>query len=225
VWKKHKKSCSPVWEQANRILRKHRQSGDSIGADMYRPGSLESWTTPGIISETSAIGCLGIHLNPGRKTILTFRDQALRMADIEVNVDPSDVARRSLMFERLDDLPILERFLFSCEPLGDLRVARESVQGALLCVGDQLDNLRIRACGFTALDWAAKKGNKYIVEWLCTDPLTKGLVHLGSAVGWACYKGQVDIANTLLKHGADPSVTQLILWGGIPPLFVAARNG
>jgi len=47
----------------------------------------------------------------------------------------------------------------------------------------------------------------------------------GSPVGWACYTGQLEIAKSLVRMGADAAATDAVLWGGLPPLLVAAQNG
>lgn len=64
-----------------------------------------------------------------------------------------------------------------------------------------------------------------MVEWLCTDERTKRLVNEGSPVGWACYTGRIECAKLLVRHGADPSATDAVLWNHLPPLMVAAQNG
>ena len=86
-------------------------------------------------------------------------------------------------------------------------------------------DLRVPSLGLTALEWAAKKGNIDVVEWLCTDERTRFLVNTGSPIGWACYVGRVECAKALLRHGADPTATDAVLWGGVPPLLAAAQNG
>ena len=48
--------------------------------------------------------------------------------------------------------------------------------------------------GFTALDWAARKGRHEIAEFLATDPRTRALVTMGAPVGWACYTNHVELA-------------------------------
>ena len=85
--------------------------------------------------------------------------------------------------------------------------------------------LRVPSFGLTALEWAAKKGNLDVIEWLCTDVRTKALVRTGSPIGWACYTGRVECAKSLLRHGADPTATDAFLWDETPPLLVAFQNG
>lgn len=91
--------------------------------------------------------------------------------------------------------------------------------------GGDICKLKMKVVMFTPLEWAAKKGNADIVEWLCTDDRTKSLIHEGCSVGWACYTGQVDIARKLVAYGADPTKTNRVLFYDCPPLLVAAENG
>jgi Ankyrin repeats (3 copies)/MYND finger len=218
-WKEHKKVCSPVFAEVNRLMRMQTINfGIDMKFELYKPGVLESSTETIVTSETTSIGSMGIIAIPGGKSFLNFNDGAPSMSQL---MKPATI----LEFQTLEDLPILERFLVSCGPLADIRVAQKSLEGALRVVGGNLENLRIRACGFTALEWAAKKGNKDIVEWLCNDPRTRALVRIGSPVGWACYTGQVEIAKILVDHGANPTATHPVLWSQLHPLFVAAQNG
>ena len=55
---------------------------------------------------------------------------------------------------------------------------------SLRLVGGNITKLRMDFSGFTALEWAAKKGNIGTVEWLCTDDRTKILLNVGCPVGW-----------------------------------------
>ena len=88
-----------------------------------------------------------------------------------------------------------------------------------------LNNLRVPQVGFTALEWASKKGNIDTVKWLCEDERTKGMIDIGCPVGWAAYTGQVEIMRFLVAEGADPAKTDAVLWSGLQPLLVAAQNG
>ena len=80
--------------------------------------------------------------------------------------------------------------------------------------------------GFTCLDWAARRGNYEIAEFLCTDPRSKSVATSphGAPVGWACYTNQVDLAKMLVQHGASVAQTNLPLYGR-HPMFMAAENG
>jgi ankyrin repeat protein len=137
----------------------------------------------------------------------------------------SNAVNDHIAFENISELVPPLRFLLTCGPLPDINIARSSLDDALRSVRGDITKIRMNAAGFTALEWAAKKGNGETVEWLCTDDRTKALVKVGSPVGWACYTGQVDIARALVAHGADPNATDAVLWTGTPPLLVAAQNG
>ena len=102
------------------------------------------------------------------------------------------------------------------------------IPGTLLALGAAatgLARLRVPGAGMTALEWAAKRGNMEIVQWLCTDERTKELLHAGSPVGWACYGGHVEVARYLVGRGGDPRATDSVLWRGLPPVMAAAVNG
>ena len=88
-----------------------------------------------------------------------------------------------------------------------------------------MDRLLAPGVGFAALEWAAKKGRKEIVDWLCIDERTLELVHLGCPIGSAGYTGQVDIMRYLKEWGADPMRTDYVLWGNTHPMMVAGQNG
>ena len=129
------------------------------------------------------------------------------------------------MFASVSELQLPFRFLVSCGPLQDLALAKAALEELLDVVaqggGTTHDNygwrlhfgsarpdprrvvasVRAPAAGFTALEWAAKKGNLGVVEWLCTDERTKCLVREGSPIGWACYTGRIECARLLLRHG------------------------
>ena len=151
--------------------------------------------------------------------------------------DP-DGAKRISMFSQREDLPQTLQFLLSCGPLQDMELAKRTL-ASLVSMPSQASSpsagpagpmqaeadLRVPSLGLTALEWAAKKGNIDVVEWLCTDERTRFLVNTGSPIGWACYVGRVECAKALLRHGADPTATDAVLWGGVKPLLAAAQNG
>jgi hypothetical protein len=223
-WKSHKKDCSPVLAQVKRSIRKlsieNGMNGINVNAGKFKARPLLSHTKPAIMSEDTTSGSIGIMINPGSTSLLTFTDhEGTRYFD-----GPS-MLPNELEFNDLSELPAVERFLVACGPLPDIEVAQETVESALHMVGGDLEALRIRGGLYTALEWAAKKGNEDIVRWLCTDPRTRGLVTIGSPIGWASYTGEVDVARVLVAHGANPAATHIILWDGCPPLFAAAKNG
>jgi hypothetical protein len=160
-------------------------------------------------------------------------------------------SKTPIMFASVSELQLPFRFLVSCGPLQDLALAKAALEELLSVIAQGggttgfddnygwplhfgsahpdprrvVASIRAPAAGFTALEWAAKKGNLGVVEWLCTDERTKCLVREGSPIGWACYTGRIECARLLFRHGADPAATDMVLWGGLPPLCVAAQNG
>jgi len=231
-WKEHKKVCSPVITETRRLFQEMKldveafEFAASSKAGLSIARSLESYAGMTALSEVSSLGSVAFLLKiAGGKSILTFNGYAPSSADLGcLRTGKSPNSDFMMIFEKLNDLPILERFLVSCGPLRDIQIAKKSLDEALWYVGGNLENLRIRACGFTALEWAAKKGNKDIVEWLCNDSRTQGLIGIGSPVGWACYTGQVEIAKVLVDRGANPAANHPSLWGE-HPLLCAAQNG
>jgi ankyrin repeat protein len=132
----------------------------------------------------------------------------------------------TIRFMTFAQLPSRLRFVITCGPLPDIDVAKSSLDEALASVGGDVGKLRFDKVQFTALEWAAKKGNMDIVKWLCTDERTKALVSIGCPVGWACYTNKIDIARYLVSDcGADPAKTDVVLFNHLPPLFLAAQNG
>jgi len=115
--------------------------------------------------------------------------------------------------------------LVCCGPLPHIDVVKASISEALQCCGGQVYNLRVPVVGFSALEWAAKKGNIDIVKWLCDDERTNGLIGVGSPVGWAGYTGQIETMKLLVEYGADPGKTDEVLFRSQPPIMVAASNG
>ena len=130
-----------------------------------------------------------------------------------------------IQFQELSELVAPVRFLLACGPVCDIDVARACVDEVVSMTGGKIDKLRMKMANFSPLEWAAKKGNTEIVEWLCTDDRTKCLINEGCPVGWACYTGKVDIARKLVQHGADSTKTDYTLFYNCPPLLVAAENG
>ena len=68
------------------------------------------------------------------------------------------------------------------------------------------------------------KGNKDIVEWLCSDERIKCFINEGCPVGWVCYTGQVEIGRKFVALGADSKKTTCSILQSSPSLL-AAENG
>jgi len=125
-------------------------------------------------------------------------------------------------FSALDECELPIRFLLACGPLNDISAAREAFE--LLCRANVGYKVRAPGVGFTALEWAARKGNYDIAEWLATDARSRPLLTVGAPVGWALYTNRVKLARMLVKHGADAAATDAVFFGCRPPLLVAASN-
>jgi len=200
AWPAHKKSCS--------VLKKEREEAQGKGR-------------PEIAMHTDATGVGSVALlhNPAGESRMMLLTQAdmLRMLR-------APKKQKELVFRQVTDLESLPlQFLLSCGMRPNLPLA-QSLLPAILDMGD-ITKLLLPGAGFTALDWAARKGNYEIAEWLATAEGTKELVNTGAPVGWACYTNRVELASMLVGHRADPAATNEVLWGGMPPLLVAAENG
>ena len=204
-------------------------SGVEFKAAMYPSGSTELPTTAGIFSEVSGTGSVQICWCPGSIHSIHLNnvtDPSTTIAEREYASHHSDRSKqRAIPFTDFSHLTPPMRFLVCCGPLPQLNLVQQCVNDAIISCNGTFNELRFPAVGFTALEWAAKKGNMDIVNWLCTDERTKDLIHTGCPVGWAGYTGQVEIMRKLVSYGADPSKTDDVLWCGIPPLLVAAQNG
>jgi hypothetical protein len=202
-FKSHKKICSKIAGEP------------AFKARLYKPRSTLP-TKPSTFSEVSGIGKASIFWSAteGSPNFVMYGN------------DYASDAGEKLQFDDLKELTPLMRFLLTCGPLPSLAIAKSSLDEAMQMVGgDPTSQLRMPGAGFTALEWAAKKGNKSTVEWLCNNSRTKSLVRVGSPVGWAAYTGQTDIMRLLVTFGADPGATDAVLWSFQPPLLVAASNG
>jgi hypothetical protein len=131
----------------------------------------------------------------------------------------ADAPSTQLPFQTVSDLPLHIQFLVCCGPLPDLDHAK-AVLPQLVATGEVL-SLRCPGADFTPLEWAARKGQFGIARWLAEEPHTKGLVRVGSPVGWACYTNRVDLARMLVEHGADAAAET----SSGPPLLLASENG
>jgi len=119
-------------------------------------------------------------------------------------------------FRSVDDLPTELQFLVSCGFLPDLeRVKR-------LCPMVDVNTLRLPGARFTALEWAARKGNFDIAQWLCKHGGADAKV--GTPVLWACYTNNVRVAKHLVDdYGAN---LQAIDPGfGMAAIHISAENG
>jgi MYND finger/Ankyrin repeats (3 copies) len=231
-WKNHRNGCSRVIVQLEKQMKETAfLGGTKVRAELSTPASMPS--SPCILCEVSGTGSMAILWNqPGISSIFfpPF-DPSLSAAKSEMTViatqRPEQIQRdATIRFLTFSHLSPRLRFVITCGPLPDLDVAKSSLDAALASVDGDVGKLRFDIVQFTALEWAAKKGNMEIVKWLCTDDRTKALVSIGSPVGWACYTNKIDIARYLVTScGADPGKTDVVLFNNLPPLMLAAQNG
>ena len=214
-WKSHKKECRPSFAHVRRSVL-YLASKYGVTMEPLKSNTSRAPTQMGLISETSGAGTIGILYNPepGQTShiIITGGGELPNPAN-------------TIKFRSMSELDPPIRFLLACGPLGDINVARGCIDEVISMIGGDICKLRMKSVLFTPLEWAAKKGNFDIVEWLCTDDRTKSLLHEGCPVGWACYTGQVDIVKKLVAFGADPTKTDQVLFYNCPPLLMAAENG
>lgn len=175
-----------------------------------------------MFSEVSGTGSVAIMWNPGQTSYISFIDVNAIVSGRATGPPSMD---DMVQFRSLQDLDPPTRFLVACGPLSDIEVARGCVDEVLAITRGNLAGLRMKMASFTALEWAAKKGNAATVDWLCTDERTTCLMSAGCPVGWACYTGRVEIAKKLVQYGVDPAKTDPVLFHCAQPLIVAAENG
>jgi hypothetical protein len=131
----------------------------------------------------------------------------------------------------------IKEFLLLCGPMNDI----DGAKSLLPLIMNTLRNIGVRTDGsipsiaditprgykLNALEWASRRGNYEIAEWLATDPRTKiMLTRTDSApVAWACYTNRVELARMLIKHGADSRSTTEMVFNYKPPLHLVAEAG
>lgn len=229
-WKEHRGNCSRVYVQLSKKLDNIELTGGKVEYSHYKPNSGLA-SQPTRYSEVSGTGMMNIFWKPGGMSSIKFPyfDQSsAHMNEISSMLSPaggSGNPLENIYFQSLSGLQPILRFVITCGPLSDLDTAKASLKDALNSACGNLENLRAPKAGFTALEWAAKKGNRETVQWLCTDERTKAMINIGCPIGWAAYTGQVDIMRDLIRFGADPNKTDAVLWNGLPPLLVASQNG
>ncbi|KAL7523833.1 hypothetical protein ACHAXR_001215, partial [Thalassiosira sp. AJA248-18] len=145
--------------------------------------------------------------------------------------------KRTEFFANIDELHVIEQFLLSCGPLNDIQRAKEALpyvlhqihisglkpDGSIPNIGD----ITVRGYALNALEWASRRGNFAIAEWLATDSRTKEMLMMGDSapVAWACYTNRVELARMLVKHGADSHATYASVFDHKPPSHLASENG
>jgi len=229
-WKEHRNTCSRVFVQVQKQMSKMGISspGVTVKAAMYPSGSKALPTMTGMFSEVSGTGSVRILWCPGSVNTIYLNevtDSTMTIAEKEYSASNDRSSQREIHFRGFSDLSPTLRFLVCCGPLPQLDLVQQCVNEAIFSCNGTFHQLKFPVVGFTALEWAAKKGNLDIVNWLCTDGRTKDLIEVGCPVGWAGYTGQVEIMRQLVRYGADPSKTDDVFWCNTPPMLVAAQNG
>ena len=243
AWPTHKKSCKDLRKTM------HDRSNDQnplIKQKIYNPKNSKIYDSKvRLFSEACGVGFLRILWCPSMqstgvsKNAVTFKSMKNdTIFKTEVNSMQGgilgtkdlpkllkDAEDAKCFNNNLSNIDPIMRLCLSCGPIQDLKLAKETLDDAVLHAQGSVANLKMKWVGFTPLEWAAKKGHLDIVKWLTSDPRTASLINIGTPVGWACYTDRVDIARHLVKLGASPEKTTETLWNHRPPLLAAAENG
>jgi hypothetical protein len=155
----------------------------------------------------------------------------------EKGVEDQGTLGRMEFFTDVDELNPIDQFLLSCGSLEDIERAKSALpyvlhqisisglkpDGSLPNIGD----ITVRGYNLNALEWAARRGNYSIAEWLATDLRTKVMLTRSDSapVAWACYTNKIELAKMLVKHGADSHTTTKVVFGYKPPSHLASENG
>mmetsp|Transcript_4488 Transcript_4488/g.7517 ORF Transcript_4488/g.7517 Transcript_4488/m.7517 type:complete len:481 (+) Transcript_4488:105-1547(+) len=137
----------------------------------------------------------------------------------------------------IDELNAVDQFLLSCGSLDDMDRAKIALPFVLNQIGisglkpdgsiPNIGDITVRGYGLNALEWASRRGNHDIAEWLATDSRTKVmLTRTDSApVAWACYTNKIGLAKMLVHHGANSHATTEVVFGYKPAMHLASENG
>eukprot|EP00594_Rhizosolenia_setigera_P005872 CAMPEP_0178945470 /NCGR_PEP_ID=MMETSP0789-20121207/3754_1 /TAXON_ID=3005 /ORGANISM="Rhizosolenia setigera, Strain CCMP 1694" /LENGTH=605 /DNA_ID=CAMNT_0020625367 /DNA_START=1 /DNA_END=1818 /DNA_ORIENTATION=+ len=143
----------------------------------------------------------------------------------------------AINFTDINELAPIDQFLFSCGPLNDIDRAKKVLpyvlhqisisglkpDGSVPNIGD----ITVRGYSLNALEWASRRGNYAIAEWLSTDERTKIMLTRSDSapVAWACYTNKVELARMLVKNGANSRATTETVWVFKPATHLASENG
>jgi hypothetical protein len=164
-----------------------------------------------------------------------FRIFSSKMA--EKSIEERGTFRRMEYFKNVEELSNIDQFLVSCGPLPSLELAKYTlpfVMHQISISGSKPDgskpnigDITVRGYGLNALEWASRRGNFEIAEWLATDVRTKiMLTRKDSApVAWAVYTNKIELAKMLVSHGANSHATHVVVFNSKPPTHLAAENG
>jgi hypothetical protein len=234
AWPQHKRVCNEGLGELMRAVDKCEEKGMVAEPRLFDP-TVDWRGVPQVISDAAAFGTLAVNYQPSAKGAKSKKRSALLLHWF--GKGSTDGRKEEVRFDQLTDLAEEEQFMLACGPLPDLTRAKELLPRVLEKLSDSsapqsdlapsrfIAKLFMAPIQLSALEWAAKKGNRAIVEWLCTDERTRTLLTFGAPVGWACYTGRVEVARVLVAHGASATATTAALWGHCPPILAAASNG
>lgn len=141
-------------------------SGVQIKSALYLSGSDTLPTAACIFAEASGTGSIQILWSPGSISSIflnSVTDPSMKIAEREYVAAHSDrsLQQPSIHFRDFSDLSPSLRFPLCCGPLPQLNLLQKCVNGAIF--NGTFQEFRFLEVGFTALEWAAKKGNMDIV--------------------------------------------------------------
>ena len=145
---------------------------------------------------------------------------------------------RTEYFSDIKELHPTMQFLLACGTLNDIAFAKKILPLVLHLIRisgrkpdgsiPDITDITVRGYRLNALEWAARRGNFEIAEWLVTDPRTMIMATRADSapVAWACYTNKVELAKMLIqKGGANSHATTDVVFGKKPPTHLAAENG
>ena len=232
AWGQHKEQCEAMKALRKNAKKEHGRLGKKsflmtdatcVGsvAFNYDPTAVSmlmfSNVPPGmegaVVAEGAEAG-LRRRLGPGFDTVVR-----------QLTAQKEGKNSRTEIFAEVDDLHASHQFFLACGPLNDIARAMRTLPVVLAGLrGYPWDQCRILGAGFSPLEWAARKGNFEICQWLATDPRTKSLVTVGAPVAWACYTNHILLAKMLVSHGADSKARDIVSYM-MPPIHLAAESG
>lgn len=168
-WNEHRNNCSRVYVQVQKQMENIKLNSDvKVEPALYPSGRSTLPTTPGIFSEVSGTGSIQILWCPGSINSIflnNLTDSSLTIAERECLAQFSDRSSQgAIRFRDFSDLAPSLRFLVCCGPLPQLNIVQQCVNEAVISCNGTFHQLRFPVVGFTALEWAAKKGHVDIVK-------------------------------------------------------------
>jgi len=252
AWPEHKLTCEALkqeYKETKNRRKAQKKSGDysiseasgtgsffldylpDIFSSLIYRGELRNNEQPGQFFATDAAE-EGVKRKLGPEKFLFF-SQKMR----EESLKSTGELQRIEFFTDVNELNAFDQFLLSCGPFDDIQRAKDALpyvlhgihtsglkpDGSIPNIGD----ITVRGYNLNALEWASRRGNFAIAEWLATDSRTKVMLTRpdSAPVAWACYTNRVELARMLVKHGADSRATTPVVFGHKPPSHLAGENG